>query len=296
MLAPTLIPALMTVATLLLGGCGGLYGPRAAPIYDSNPIRARHSVLNSTSTPMPRMQPRPVYQSTLPPSPLNTPQPINNTINTVNRSIPSVNTVADMPFVTPPTPATTERPTRVTSVVSSSGYPSKETNIAEADGTMPSAVASNSNTALPNRPRVDAQPQPDASQQANQQLTKAEATPPQAVASTTKSAPKSLTPTQLLLKEANDAVKNNNLPKAASALERAHRINPGNATILYDIAQVRYAQGKYAQAESFASKAATHASNSPTLAKKIWRLLAKARKASGNASGAASALKKAASL
>ncbi len=79
--------------------------------------------------------------------------------------------------------------------------------------------------------------------------------------------------TKSLLQEARSAVAAGNYDKAASALERAHRIEPGNAKILYDIAQIRYAQGNYVQAQSFAS-----------------------RKALGNASGAASAAQKAASF
>lgn len=103
------------------------------------------------------------------------------------------------------------------------------------------------------------------------------------------------TATTALLQEARSAVSAGNYEKAASALERAHRIQPGNAKILYDISQIRYAQGKYRQAESFASKAANY-SQSNTLSKKIWTMLANSRKALGNTSGAAAASKKAANF
>ncbi|MBS9781862.1 MAG: tetratricopeptide repeat protein [Gammaproteobacteria bacterium] len=106
---------------------------------------------------------------------------------------------------------------------------------------------------------------------------------------TTKSA------TRALLQEAKGAVSAGQYDKAASALERAHRIEPGNAKILYDIAQIRYAQGNYRQASSFASKAATY-SNSPTLSKKVWSLLSNSRKKLGNNTGAAAAAQKAASF
>ncbi len=106
---------------------------------------------------------------------------------------------------------------------------------------------------------------------------------------TTKSA------TRALLQEAKVAVSAGEYDKAVSALERAHRIEPGNAKILYDIAQIRYAQGKYRQASSFASKAATY-SNSPALSKKVWSLLSNARKKLGNNTGAAAAAQKAASF
>lgn len=110
----------------------------------------------------------------------------------------------------------------------------------------------------------------------------------------TKSAPATpKTATRALLQEAKDAVASGEYDKAASALERAHRIEPGNAKILYDIAQIRYAQGKYRQASSFASKAATYSSN-PTLSKKVWTLLSKSRKKLGNNTGATAAAQKAA--
>lgn len=101
--------------------------------------------------------------------------------------------------------------------------------------------------------------------------------------------------TKALLQEARSAVDAGNYEKAASALERAHRIQPSNAKILYDIAQIRYAQGKYRQAESFASKAANY-SKSSVLSKKIWTILANSRRALGNTSGAAVATKKAANF
>lgn len=101
--------------------------------------------------------------------------------------------------------------------------------------------------------------------------------------------------TKSLLQEARSAVNSGQYDKAASALERAHRIEPGNAKILYDIAQIRYAQGKYVQAQSFASRAANY-SSSASLSKKIWTILAKSREKLGNTSGAAAAAKKAANF
>ncbi len=97
---------------------------------------------------------------------------------------------------------------------------------------------------------------------------------------------------QSLIMDARDAVAAGNYEKAASSLERAHSIEPKNAKILYDIAQIRYAQGKYVQSESFASKAAGLSSDN-TLSKKIWTLLANSRKALGNQTGAQLAQQKA---
>lgn len=130
----------------------------------------------------------------------------------------------------------------------------------------------------------------------NTVATTAKETANEAVTATTKPQPTTpKTATKSLLQEARVAVAAGDYEKAASALERAHRIEPGNAKILYDISQIRYAQGKYRQAASFASKAANY-SSSPALSKKIWSLLSNARKALGNSTGAQAAAKKAASF
>lgn len=137
---------------------------------------------------------------------------------------------------------------------------------------------------------------PPSSQTATTETSTATGSASTATASTAKAKPATpQTATRALLQEARSAVSAGNYDKAASALERAHRIEPGNAKILYDIAQIRYAQGKYRQAASFASKAATY-SSSPTLSKKVWTLLSNARKQLGNSTGAAAAAQKAASF
>ena len=98
--------------------------------------------------------------------------------------------------------------------------------------------------------------------------------------------------TKALLQEAKDSLSEGNYDKAVSALERAHRIEPRNAKILYDISQIRYAQGKYRQAESFSSKAASYSSTN-NLSKKIWNLLSDSRRALGNITGAEAAANRA---
>ncbi len=137
-----------------------------------------------------------------------------------------------------------------------------------------------------------------AQQQVPQQQVPQQTPPKQAVTQqSTKanpSAPQSAT--KSLLQQARAAVSAGDYDKAASALERAYRIEPGNAKILYDIAQIRYAQGNYVQAQSFAGRAASYTAGNPKLAKKVWTILANSRKALGNASGAAAAAQKAASF
>lgn len=116
-----------------------------------------------------------------------------------------------------------------------------------------------------------------------------------AAASATSNAASGASATTALLEEAHQAVSTGNYDKAASALERAHRIEPKNGKILFDIAQIRYAQGEYRQAASFASRA-IDSSNDKNLLKKTWSLLANARQALGDNSGADLARKKAASF
>ncbi len=89
-----------------------------------------------------------------------------------------------------------------------------------------------------------------------------------------------------LLESADKHVKNNQLDKAGAALERALRIEPRNAGIWHDLAQIRLHQGQYAQAESLASKSANLAGSNRALQARNWKVIASARKAAGNRSGA----------
>ncbi len=89
-----------------------------------------------------------------------------------------------------------------------------------------------------------------------------------------------------LLESADKSVKSNQLDKAGAALERALRIEPRNAGIWHDLAQIRLHQGQYQQAESLASKSANLASGNRALQARNWKVIAAARKAAGNMAGA----------
>ncbi|MDZ7621191.1 MAG: tetratricopeptide repeat protein [Candidatus Competibacteraceae bacterium] len=89
-----------------------------------------------------------------------------------------------------------------------------------------------------------------------------------------------------LLDSADRHVKNNQLSEAGAALERALRIEPRNSGIWHDLAQIRLHQGEYQQAESLASKSNNLAGGNRTLQARNWRLIAVARKATGNTAGA----------
>ncbi len=64
-----------------------------------------------------------------------------------------------------------------------------------------------------------------------------------------------------LIADANQAVSENRLDKAASALERAVRLEPRNASIWYDLAQIRLHQKNYAAAEQMANKSISFTQN-----------------------------------
>ncbi len=89
-----------------------------------------------------------------------------------------------------------------------------------------------------------------------------------------------------LLDSADKYVKSNQLDKAGASLERALRIEPRNAGIWHDLAQIRLHQGQYQQAESLASKSNSLAGSNRALQSRNWKLIASARKATGNAPGA----------
>ncbi|HRD50739.1 MAG: tetratricopeptide repeat protein [Candidatus Competibacter sp.] len=89
-----------------------------------------------------------------------------------------------------------------------------------------------------------------------------------------------------LLDSADKYVKSNQLDKAGAALERALRVEPRNAGIWHDLAQIRLHQGQYQQAESLASKSNNLASGNRALQARNWKVIASARKAAGNAAGA----------
>jgi len=83
---------------------------------------------------------------------------------------------------------------------------------------------------------------------------------------------------------------------AGASLERALRIEPRNAWLWHELAQLRLAQGQYAQAISLAQKSSSFAGRERRLQALNWRVIGDARVAQGNPSGAEQALKLAAEL
>jgi len=89
-----------------------------------------------------------------------------------------------------------------------------------------------------------------------------------------------------LLSSADRFVASNQLSKASDALERAVRIEPRNAGIWHDLAQIRFHQNQYEQTESLARKSNDLASENPKLLSRNWALIAAVCKARGDAAGA----------
>ncbi len=92
-----------------------------------------------------------------------------------------------------------------------------------------------------------------------------------------------------LLQSAEAQLEAGNLEQAAASLERALRIEPRNASIWYDLGQIRLAQTRYDQAESLATKSNSLAAGNPQLQARNWRLIAQARRGAGDLEGAATA-------
>jgi len=83
---------------------------------------------------------------------------------------------------------------------------------------------------------------------------------------------------------------------AGSSLERALRIEPRNPWLWYELAQLRLAQGQYAQAISLSHKSIAFAGHERPLQALNWRLIGNARVAQGDPAGAEQAFKRAAAL
>jgi tetratricopeptide (TPR) repeat protein len=83
---------------------------------------------------------------------------------------------------------------------------------------------------------------------------------------------------------------------AGASLERALRIEPRNAWLWHELAQLRLSQGQYAQAISLSQKSISFAGRERRLNALNWRVIGNARVAQGNASGAEQAFKLATEL
>ena len=79
--------------------------------------------------------------------------------------------------------------------------------------------------------------------------------------------------------------------EAGASLERALRIEPRNPWLWLELAQVRLAQGQYAQAITLARKSHSFAGHQPRLQSENWQVIGRARVAQGDKAGAEQAFK-----
>lgn len=92
-----------------------------------------------------------------------------------------------------------------------------------------------------------------------------------------------------LLGEAESSSRAGRLDAAAATIERALRIEPRNASLVYKLAEVRMQQGKPRLAEDLGKKANLLSSGDVDMKRKSWLLIAEARRQQGDFQGAAEA-------
>jgi hypothetical protein len=97
-----------------------------------------------------------------------------------------------------------------------------------------------------------------------------------------------------LMTAATQSTKTGDVESASAAIERAIRIEPRNAELLYKLAVLRLKQSKPVLAEDLAKKAALLAGKDNTLKKNSWLLIAHAKEMQGDKAGAEEAKTKAA--
>ena len=238
--------------------------PAGSEVYQSSvaPVQNdQREMAGAMPEPQPVMSPPSRTASAAPVVP--TP-PVASTPSVVTPAVP---VAAAAPALVPPTaPVTSSAP-----VAAVPTAPAAPVAASGAAATPPVALA-------PAQPSVQPMPQP---------APVAPAPPPQPVqlppAEITREGNQAVT---ALLDSADKYVKSNQLDKAGAALERALRIEPRNAGIWHDLAQIRLHQRQYQQAESLASKSNSLATDSRALQSRNWKLIGVARRAAGNSLGA----------
>jgi tetratricopeptide (TPR) repeat protein len=89
-----------------------------------------------------------------------------------------------------------------------------------------------------------------------------------------------------LIESARQDIAAGNYVTAAASLERALRIEPRNARLWYELAQVRMGQRMYRQVESLALRANSFAADNTQLRQASWQLIGESREQRGDVAGA----------
>jgi len=87
--------------------------------------------------------------------------------------------------------------------------------------------------------------------------------------------PAPATPTSTLMASVSEAINDGDLERAAAIVERALRISPRDAELWYELANIRYRQQLYAEAEGLARRALGFAGNDAPLRGRINELLSR---------------------
>jgi tetratricopeptide (TPR) repeat protein len=96
-----------------------------------------------------------------------------------------------------------------------------------------------------------------------------------------------------LLEQADTSYEQGNVNESVAIIERALRIEPRNAMLLYKLAKLRFQQSQPDLAENLAKKSELLAEGNAKLKKKNWLLIAEIRRQLGDSKGAVIAEKKA---
>lgn len=96
-----------------------------------------------------------------------------------------------------------------------------------------------------------------------------------------------------LLADADNKTQAGDLESAVATIERALRITPRNALLIYKLASIRLQQEKPRLAEDLAKKAALLSGKNKSLKRKSWLLISEARSRQNNHYGAKEARQKA---
>jgi tetratricopeptide (TPR) repeat protein len=84
-----------------------------------------------------------------------------------------------------------------------------------------------------------------------------------------------------LVSQAQTQLAANNFAVAASSIERALRIEPGNPLLWIELGKIRQAEGNHVQAENMARKALATSANAPRADAAAWALIAESYRARG---------------
>lgn len=159
---------------------------------------------------------------------------------------------------------------------------------------MLSACAAPSPYEAPERPATPEQPSPPVETQPGSPPTTIEKPEPLPEPATRE--PVLGPASRSLVEHAQVQLASKNYAVAASSIERALRIEPGNPLLWIELGKVRQAEGNYVQAENLARKAISMSIQAPQTQARAWQLVADTYRARGKNIEAQEAEAKAQSL